>query len=340
MSDAPVRFDRLTHYYGRQKVLDSFSFAVPQGSITALLGRNGAGKTTAMNCLLGFLPPTRGSARILGHEARRMPPELRERIGYVAEGQSLVPWMRVKDIVAFQASSFRSFDRELCAGYLKRLGLPPSKFVYQLSRGMRAQLALALALSPRPELVILDDPAMGLDAVVRREFLEVMIDLIQQEGRTLLFTSHILADVERVADRVALLDKGVLRLDAPIDVLKARIRRFRAIFDCAPPTPAGLSGGDSAALPPPAPAESFGGDSAPLRPPAPAGSLGGDSAPLRPPAPPWIQGLVRCRIRGNELLLTVADADRAALGALGARLLEEAPLPLEDIFIDYTSEVD
>jgi len=292
MSDMPVCFEKVTHHYGRQRVLDAFSLAVPVGSITALLGRNGAGKTTAMNCLLGFVAPTRGSVRILGHEAGLMPPALRERIGYVAEGQRLVPWMRVRDVVSFQAASFRTFDRELCASYLARLGLPPRKRVHQLSRGMRAQFALALALSPRPELVILDDPAMGLDAVVRREFLEVMIDLIQEEGRTLLFTSHILADVERVADRVALLDRGVLRLDAPMEVLKERIRRFRAIFE-------------------------------------------GDA-----PAPPPVAGLIRSRRRRNELHLTVIDPDRDAIGALGARLVEEEPLSLEDLFIDFTSEAD
>ena len=238
MSASPINFDRLTHYYGRTRALDTVSFDVPSRCIFALLGRNGAGKTTALRCLLGFQRPTRGRTSILGHESLRMPPALRGRIGYVAEGQKLVGWMRVRQLVAFQRSSFPSFDEELCRNYLKRLGLPEKRRVFQLSRGMRAQLALALALAPRPELVILDDPAMGLDAVVRREFLEVMIDLIQEEGRTLLFTSHILTDVERVADRVAILDDGILRLNAPLDVVKERVRRFHAFFDGdAPPVP-------------------------------------------------------------------------------------------------------
>ena len=107
---------------------------------------------------------------------------------------------------------------------------------------MRAQLALTLALAPRPELVVLDDPALGLDAVVRREFLEVMIDLIQEEGRTLLFTSHVLTDVERVADRVAILDHGVLRANAPVEDLKARVKRWRLAFDGEPPPLPEISG--------------------------------------------------------------------------------------------------
>lgn len=293
MSDAPIRFERLTHYYGRTKALDTLSLDVPQGSIFALLGRNGAGKTTALKCLLGFMTPTRGRTQMLGHDSMTMPPKRRERIGYVSEGQNLVRWMRVRDLVAFQRASFKNFDADLCASYLKRLGLPLKRRVFQLSRGMRAQLALALALAPRPELMILDDPAMGLDAVVRREFLEVMIDLIQEEGRTLLFTSHILTDVERVADRVALLENGVLRINATLETIKRRIRRYRAVFD-------------------------------------------GDA-----PEAPELPGLVRARRRRNELVLTVVDGNGSveqACNGLGARVVEQEGLGLEDLFIDYTAQ--
>jgi len=235
----PIVFDRLTHYYGRTRALDTVSLRVPEGSIFALLGRNGAGKTTALDCLLGFLRPTRGRALLLGEDAAHLPPALREKVGYVAEGQRLVPWMKVRDLVRFQRAGFRSFDEDYCLRHLRRLGLPLKRRIFNLSRGMRAQLALSLALAQRPELMVLDDPAMGLDAVVRREFLEVMIDLIQEEGRTLLFTSHILSDVERVCDHVAILDRGVLRIDAPLDMVKARVRRFHALFEGeAPPAPA------------------------------------------------------------------------------------------------------
>jgi ABC-2 type transport system ATP-binding protein len=238
----PIAFERLTHYYGGTKALDSLTLEVPAASVFALLGRNGAGKTTAIKCLLGFLPPTRGAARILGHDAAALPPEARGRIGYVAEGQKLVPWMRVRELVAHQRASFPSFDMNLCASHLRRLGLPEKRRVFQLSRGMRAQLALALALAQRPEVLVLDDPAMGLDAVVRREFLDVMIDLIADEGRTVLFSSHILTDVERVADRVAILDRGVLRVNAPLDEVKRRVRRYHALFDGEAPEPPAIKG--------------------------------------------------------------------------------------------------
>ncbi len=238
----PIGFERLTQYYGRAKALDSLTLDVPAACVFALLGRNGAGKTTAIKCLLGFLPPTRGKAQILGHDAAALPPEARGRIGYVAEGQRLVPWMRVRELVAYQRASFPSFDMDLCASHLKRLGLPEKRRVFQLSRGMRAQLALALALAPRPEVLVLDDPAMGLDAVVRREFLDVMIDLIAEEGRTVLFSSHILTDVERVADRVAILDRGVLRVNAPLDDVKRRVRRYHALFEGEAPEPPAIKG--------------------------------------------------------------------------------------------------
>jgi ABC-2 type transport system ATP-binding protein len=235
LTDAPVVFDRLTHYYGSFRAVHDLTLAVPRGSVFALLGRNGAGKTTAMQCLLGFLRPTRGRVRVLGHDALRLPPALRNRIGHVAEGQVTLPWMRIEQLVAFQDASFRQFDDELCRGYLHQLGLKSRRRVRSLSRGQAAQVALALALAQRPDVVILDDPGMGLDAVVRREFLEVMIDLVQEEGNTLLFTSHILTDVERVADRVAILDQGVLRVCGPLEEVRARIQRVRGTFDGQPP---------------------------------------------------------------------------------------------------------
>lgn len=242
MDDAPVVFDRLTHYYGPFRALHDLSLRVPKGSVFALLGRNGAGKTTAMRCLLGFQEPTRGSVRVLGHEARHLPAAVRGRIGYVAEGQVTVPWMRIEQVVAFQQAGFPSFDDEICRGHLHQLGLRLDARIQSLSRGQAAQVALALALSQRPDVVILDDPTLGLDAVVRREFLEVMIDLIHDEGHTLLLTSHVLTDVERVADRVAILDRGVLRVCGPLDEVKERVRRVRGHFEDRPLLPPAVPG--------------------------------------------------------------------------------------------------
>lgn len=230
-----ARFDRVTACFGTHRALDGVSFAVPTGGVTALLGRNGAGKTTAIRALLGLLPPTRGQVTVLGHDAPTLPPAERGRIGYVGEGHPLPRWMKVADVVAYQAAAFPTFDRALCLRWLERFSVPPRRRVAQLSRGMRAQVALSVALAPRPEFVVMDDPALGLDTVARREFLEVMIDLIQEEGRTLLLTSHVLTDVERVADRVVLLDRGVVRIDAPLDDVRHLVRRYDLVFAGAPP---------------------------------------------------------------------------------------------------------
>ncbi len=295
MSDATVAcFDGVTHYHGATRALHALSLEIPRGGVFALLGRNGAGKTTAIRCLLGLLAPSRGRISVLGEDASSLPFAVRDRIGYVAEGQPLVPWMTVGEAASFQAATFPSFDRKLCDDHLARLDLPLDRRIKNLSRGQRAQVALSLSLSlaARPELVVLDDPAMGLDAVVRREFLEAMIDLIGDEGRTVLFSSHVLADVERVADRVAILDRGVLRANAPLDVLKERVRRLHGVFP--------------------------------------------DAAPEAPALP----GIVRSTRRRNELLLTVAaghDAAEARVRELGARHVEWETLPLEDLFIEYTS---
>ncbi len=238
MTPPPIQFDGVTHYFGETKALDTVTFDVERGTIYALLGRNGAGKTTALQILLGFLSADRGRSTLLGYDSARFPALLRDRVGYVAEGQKLVPHMRVRDLVAYQRGCFPSFDPDRCARHLKTLGIPTNRRIKTLSRGMRAQLALALTLAPRPEVLVLDDPALGLDAIVRREFLEVMIDLIQEEGSTVLFTSHVLTDVERVADRIGIIVEGVLRVNAPLDVLKARVRRYRLLFDGdAPPPP-------------------------------------------------------------------------------------------------------
>ncbi len=242
MSDAVIRFDRLTHWYGERAALQELSLDVPRGSVFALLGRNGAGKSTALRCLLGLQRPTRGRAEILGMDASDLPPEGRARIGFVAEGQRLVPWMRLATLRDFQRATLPGFDAQQFDVHLARLGLDPRARVRHLSRGQRAQVALAVALAPRPEVVILDDPALGLDPVVRREFLEVMIDLVQEDGRTVLFTSHVLADVERVADRVAILHEGVLRVNGAVDEVKERIVRVHAHFEGDPPAACELHG--------------------------------------------------------------------------------------------------
>ncbi len=234
-----IRFDDLWRGFGRKEVLRGLSFEVRPGEVYALLGRNGTGKTTAIRVLLGFLAPDAGGSSILGCDSARLPAELRDRIGYVSEGHVLYAWMRVADVLQFEAGTRSRFDAAYAEHTIARLGLPRGQRVGKLSRGQRAQLALTVAMACRPDVLVLDDPAMGLDAVMRREFLEAMIDLIGEEGRAVLFSSHILSDVERIADRIGLLVDGRLSVDATLEDLKRRVqkRRVRVSGTAAPELP-------------------------------------------------------------------------------------------------------
>jgi ABC-2 type transport system ATP-binding protein len=226
MSD-PIVFDRVTRRFGGQEVLKEFSLSVKQGEIYALLGRNGAGKTTALSILMGFLRPMSGEARLLGERSDELTDAARLNVGLVTEGAPMIGWMTVQEAVAFEAGTRPNFDRKHALDTLARLSIPLDKKIKSLSKGMAAQLALVFAMAGDPKVLVLDDPAMGLDAVMRREFLEAMVDLLGREGRSVLFSSHILPDVERMADRVGILHGGRIVLEAPLVELKQRVtKRF------------------------------------------------------------------------------------------------------------------
>jgi ABC-2 type transport system ATP-binding protein len=225
--NALIRFDDVHRSFGDSPVLRGLSFQVRPGEVYALLGRNGAGKTTALRILLGFLAPDGGRAEILGCDSSALPPSLRDRIGYVSEGHVLYRWMSVGDVLRFEHGTRANFDLAHARHEVARLGLRTDARVGKLSRGQRAQLALVVAVASKPDVLVLDDPAMGLDAVMRREFLEAMIDVISDAGRGVLFSSHILSDVERIADRVGLLADGRLMVDATLEDLKRRVQKRR-----------------------------------------------------------------------------------------------------------------
>jgi ABC-2 type transport system ATP-binding protein len=225
MSSPVVTFDSVQRWFGPHVVLAGLSFRVAPGQVYALLGRNGAGKTTALRILLGFLTPHAGTVRVLGHDCGALPPEVRGRIGYVGEDHRLYPTMSVAGAVAFEAETRPTFRRAFAEQALQRCGLRTRQLVPQLSRGQRATLSLILAVASNPELLVCDDPALGLDVVMRREFLDALIDLLADTGCTVLFSSHFLTDVERIADRIGILHQGSLLVDATLDDLKRRVTR-------------------------------------------------------------------------------------------------------------------
>src|SRR6267142_1367465 len=221
-----IELHKVSKIYPGKKALDNLSLSVPTGSIFALLGDNGAGKSTTIRILNGLTPPDYGVARILGHDAWKDAAILRKRIGYVPERPKFYDWMTVRQIgwftSGFQAAGY--FDR-----YLKLIGqflLDPKAKLSVLSKGQYAKIGLALALAIEPEVLILDEPTSGLDLLVRREFLASMVRLAG-EGRTILICSHQVAEIERIASHAAFLHNGKSLLTATMDELRDRMVRVR-----------------------------------------------------------------------------------------------------------------
>jgi len=236
MSDQPVIQTRgLTKYYGAKPAVYELDLDVPRGCVFAFLGRNGSGKTTTIRMLMGLVQPTRGSGLLLGHDIRALTPEIRARVGYLTEEHQLYSWMTVKDCGEFQSAFYSRWNDQLFRGVIGHFGLKPAARVKELSRGERAGLCLALTLAPDPELLILDDPGLGLDPVARRMLVESMIYLTRKSDRTIFFSSHDLADVERVADYVAVFDRSILRACCPLGKFQESIRQVRLTFGGAPP---------------------------------------------------------------------------------------------------------
>ena len=217
--------DRLTKYFGGRRVVNGLNLQVREGSVYALLGRNGAGKSTTIRMLLGLLKPDFGTAELLGEEVSQITPATRAQIAWVGEGHPLYRWMTVDGAIRFVRPFYQQWNGDFVDQVLDHFDIPKKKRLSKLSNGQRAQVSLALAVAPDPKLLILDDPTIGLDAVVRRDFLESIIQIIQQQGRTILFSSHILSDVDRVADHIGILSEGVLRVDCPTEHFRESLRK-------------------------------------------------------------------------------------------------------------------
>lgn len=223
---APIRFENLWKVYGRKVAVAGLSFEVRPGEVVALLGRNGAGKTSAIKILTGQMRATHGDAFLCGKNSWGLPPNCRQRIGYMAEGNHLDPWSTVAEMVRFTSAFYPHWNTAGIAKLLNHFGLPSDRRIGQLSNGERGQLALILALGADPDVLVLDDPMLGLDAVVRHEFFETMAAILTSRERAVLFTSHILDDVERVADRIVIVKEGRLLVNTTLENLGARIRRY------------------------------------------------------------------------------------------------------------------
>ena len=207
-------------YRAGEEVLSGVTFALEAGEVVGLLGRNGAGKTTLIHIAMGMIRPQGGAVRLFGLDPRREPVRIKRRVGFVSESHMLPPSMRVEDVVAFHRRLFPTWDTTLEGTLRERFTFDARAKVRTLSKGQARQLALLCAVAHRPDLLLLDEPAGGLDPAARREFLETAIRLLGESGTTILFSSHHMADVERMAERVVLLEGQRVMIDDTLDVLR------------------------------------------------------------------------------------------------------------------------
>ncbi|HEX8245912.1 MAG TPA: ABC transporter ATP-binding protein [Longimicrobium sp.] len=232
MSDHVIETDGLTKHYGAFEAVRGLSMRVPRGSITGFLGQNGAGKSSTIRMLLGMMRPTRGGGRVLGFDIadRRQSVEMRRRVAYVSEDKRLYDYMTVSQLVRFTRAFYPTWRADVERRLLDEFRLPPDRPIRKLSKGMRTQTALLLALARGAELLVLDEPTEGLDPVVTEKVLELIVGAAA-EGATVFFSSHQIAEVEQVADRVLLIDAGRLMLDTSLDAIAEDFRRVRAVYD-------------------------------------------------------------------------------------------------------------
>mgnify|MGYP001550687595 CR=1 FL=1 len=225
MNNNIIETERLSRRFGRHEAVCDLTFAVPRGSVCALLGANGAGKSTTIKLLMDLERPTSGAARVLGVDARKLGEAERRGIGYVAESQQLPLWMTVRQLLDYCRPFYPAWDRALEKKLLKDFDLPEERKLSQLSRGMLMKAALLSSLAYRPKLLVLDEPFSGLDPLVREEFVRGLLEVSAAEEWTVLVSSHEIEEVERLCDRVVLLEAGRKRIDETTEALLARFRR-------------------------------------------------------------------------------------------------------------------
>jgi ABC-2 type transport system ATP-binding protein len=225
MSETAIEIEGLEFSYGRNKVLKGVDMEVPKGAIFGFLGRNGAGKTTTIKLMLGLLKPDAGVCRVNGKDSHRKALAVRREVGYMAEDQRMYGWMKVEQIIKWVGSFYPAWDSKFAQKMLEFLELPAKTKVKHLSKGQNSRLALLLALAHRPGVVILDDPTLGLDPIARKDFLRHVIGLMQSNGVTVFFSSHLLYEIEPVADFVAILKDGVIVKAGATEDLRRSVRK-------------------------------------------------------------------------------------------------------------------
>src|SRR5262245_23905652 len=237
-----IEMTGLTRRFGAKVALDEVRLSVPRGTVFGLVGVNGAGKTTLIKHVLGLLKAATGSVRVFGEDPAANPAGVLVRVGYLSEEPELPGWMRVGELLRYTRAFYPTWDPKFAEELRQSFTIDPTAKVKHLSKGQRARVGLVLALAHRPELLVLDEPSSGLDPIVRRDILGAIIRTIAEEGRTVLFSSHLLHEVERVADRVALIDRGRVVFSGGLDDIKQTHHRITLRFPEGRPQPPALAG--------------------------------------------------------------------------------------------------
>lgn len=233
MSEAAIVIDRIAKSFGREQVLKDVSLSIPAGQTLALLGRNGAGKSTTIRILLGLIPADSGTVRLGGNDPSENSMKVLSQVGYLAEDQTMYPWMTPIELCRFLAPFYPTWDMALAHDYLERFEIPRLTNINRLSKGQAVKLGLGLALAHRPAIVILDDPAMGLDPIARKEFNRDLVEHLQVSGATVLYSSHLLDEVEAVADAVAILDRGRIVRSGSTESIRDEVKQILLPVDFA-----------------------------------------------------------------------------------------------------------
>jgi ABC-2 type transport system ATP-binding protein len=286
--DNVIEIRGVTRRFGAKRALDDVSLVVPRGLVFGLVGANGAGKTTLIRHVLGLLQAQTGSVRVFGRDPVKGPVSVLSRLGYLSEEGDLPGWMRVDELMRYMRAFYPTWDEAYAQDLRKQFDLDPAAKVKTLSKGQKARAGLLVALAYRPELLLLDEPSSGLDPIVRRDILGAIVRTIADEGRTVLFSSHLLDEVERISDRVAMLKAGRVLFTGELDEIKQTHHKLTLRFE----------------------SERQG--------------------------PPQLDGVLSWQGRGcNWTAITCGRLDefRLASSALGAEIIEQRALSLDEIFI-------
>jgi ABC-2 type transport system ATP-binding protein len=241
-TDAVIDIANLSRRFGSKTALNGVSLRVLRGCVFGLVGENGAGKTTLIKHVLGLLRAEAGSVRVFGLDPVSDPVSVLGRIGYLSEQPELPDWMRVHEFMRYTQAFYPKWDADYAEQLREQFGLDPSARLRVLSKGQRAKIGLLAAQAHRPDLLLLDEPSSGLDPIVRRDILEAVIRTVSEEGRTVLFSSHLLEEIERVSDYIAMLHQGSLVLCGPLDQIKSQHRRITIRFEAQQPAPPKIPG--------------------------------------------------------------------------------------------------